>query len=217
MSFSNSVQLGIAVATALFGAAGLAIHVALASLQSLVLLTLSTVLVEIDLSRTPSSRENGVLATVVTTVRRAVIHPVVLPVLLGLSYGATGLRIPGPVDNILNLLGQAVIPVSLVTLGLTLAEHGLIGNPRRTLAQALGKLVVQPAVVFAVGYFVLGLRGLPLTVAVMFAALPIGSNVLLFAQRYGVLEAEVTAAVVASTVSYLITGTLWLLLLTHVL
>jgi predicted permease len=215
MSFSNSVQLGLAVASALFGALGLSIHVALASMQSLVLLTLSTVLVETDLSRHPSNRENGALATVVTTVRRAVVHPVVLPVVLGLAYSTTGWRIPGPIDDVLNVLGQAVVPVSLVAIGLTLAEHGLTGAFAHTVAQSLGKLVVQPAVVLLVAYFGFGLRGLPLTVAVMLAALPVGSNVLLFAQRYDVLQAEVTATIVTSTVAYLLTGTLWLLLLTH--
>src|SRR4051794_26756692 len=39
MSFSNTVQLGIPVVTALFGAAGLAVLVAIISLQALVLLT----------------------------------------------------------------------------------------------------------------------------------------------------------------------------------
>ena len=75
-------------------------------------------------------------------------------------------------------------------------------------------LLILP-IVLLTAYFLVGVRGLPLTVAVMLAALPIGSNVLLFAQRYEVLEAEVTAAVVTSTVGYLATGTLWLLLLAH--
>jgi len=223
MSFSNSVQLGIPVAAALFGAAGLAIHVTLASLQSLVLLTTSTVLAEIDLVRRsnaspPADDEPAsatVLSTLVATARRAIIHPVVLPVLLGLAYSATGWSIPGPVDEVLAILGQAVTPVSLITIGLTLAEHGIAGPVLHTIAQSLGKLVVQPAIVLLTAHYLLGIRGLPLTVAVMLAALPIGSNVLLFAQRYEVLQAEVTAAIVTSTVAYLVTGTLWLLLLTH--
>jgi malonate transporter and related proteins len=224
VSFSNSVQLGIPVATALFGAAGLAIHVTLASLQSLVLLTTSTVLAELDLARREGADPptgdgpapaDGKAAVLATTVRRAVVHPVVLPVLLGLAYNATGWPIPGPVDDVLVMLGQAVVPVSLVTIGLTLAEHGLPGTVLPTLAQSLGKLVVQPAIVLFTAYVVLGLRGLPLTVAVMLAALPIGSNVLLFAQRYRVLTAEATAAIVVSTVGYLATATVWLLLLSH--
>jgi len=139
----------------------------------------------------------------------------VLPVLLGLAYNATGWPIPGPVDDVLVILGQAVVPVSLVTIGLTLAEHGFPGTVLPTVAQSLGKLVVQPAIVLIAAYFLFGVRGLPLTVAVILAALPIGSNVLLFAQRYRVLTAEVTAAVVTSTIGYLVTATIWLLLLSR--
>jgi predicted permease len=233
LSFSNTVQLGVPVVTALFGAAGLGIHIALASLQSLVLLTTSTVLVEIDLARSrnagatvdreaaadvtrrPASRREVVLATAAATARRALVHPVVLPVLLGLAYNATGLPVPGPVDDVLRTLGQAVVPVSLVTIGLTLAQHGIAGTAFHALGVSLGKLLVQPALVLALAYWGLGLRGLPLTIAVLCAALPIGSNVLLFAQRYETLEAEVTSAIVTSTVTFLVTGTLWLLLLAH--
>jgi malonate transporter len=209
MSFSNTVQLGIPVATALFGATGLALHLALASLQALILMTTSTLLAE------AGRADGGWAGAALVTARRAFIHPVVLPILLGLAFNATRLRIPGPVDDVLNTLGQAVVPVSLVTIGLTLARHGIAGSAGRALATALGKLLGQPAAVFPVAYWVLGLRGLPLTVAVMCAALPIGANVLLFAQRYEVLEGEVTGAIVTSTVAFLVTGPLWLLLLTH--
>ena len=46
---------------------------------------------------------------------------------------------------------------------------------------------------------------------VLCAALPVGSNPLLFAQRYEVLEAETTAAVVASTLAFVATAPAWLL------
>src|SRR5262249_34742660 len=64
-------------------------------------------------------------------------------------------------------------------------------------------------------YWGLGLRGLPLIIVVLCAALPTGSNVLLFAGRYDVLQGETTSAIVASTIGFLVTGSLWLLLLTR--
>lgn len=213
VSFSNTVQLGIPVATALFGAVGLAIHITLASLQSLVLLTTGTVLVELDLARGSADGGSRPARLAALTARRALVHPVVLPVVLGLAYNLTGLPVPGPVDDVLATLGQAVVPVSLVTIGLTLAHYGVAGHVARAVALSFGKLVVQPAAVFALTYWGLGLRGLPLHVAVVCPALPMGANVLLFAQRYDVLQAEATAATVASTVSFVLTGTFWLLLL----
>jgi malonate transporter and related proteins len=56
-----------------------------------------------------------------------------------------------------------------------------------------------------VAHWGFGLAGLPLAVLVMMAALPVGSNALLFAQRYGTLATkatvEATMAAVASASS----------------
>jgi malonate transporter len=213
MSFSNTVQVGIPVVAALFGTAGLAIHIGFVSLQALVLLTTATILAEKDLAR---DGQNGVLATAATTARRAIVHPVVLPVLLGLAYNVTGLGLPGPVDDVLTTMGAAVVPLSLITIGLTLQLNGVAGHVRPAIVLSVGKLLVQPAVVLLVAYWGFGLRGLPLVVAVLCAALPIGANVLLFAQRYEELEAETTAAIVASTSAYLVTSALWLLALSAI-
>lgn len=218
MSFSNTVQLGIPVVSAVFGTAGLTILVAIISLQAAVLLTTATVLAETDLARSRRGQPGDGSTpwrALVTTIRRSVIHPVVLPILLGLAYHATGWPIPGPVDDTLATLAQAVVPVSLVTIGLTLHRYGITGTAGQAIALSFGKLLVQPTIVLLVAYLGVGLRGLPLTIAVLCAALPIGSNVLLFAQRYDVLQAETTAAIVTSTIAFLVTAGLWLALLSH--
>ena len=51
----------------------------------------------------------------------------------------------------------------------------------------------------------LGLSGLPLTVMIVAAALPIGANVFMFSQRYEVAEELVTASVAVSTALGLLT------------
>jgi len=211
LTFSNTVQLGIPVVTALFGTAGLAIHIGVVSLHALILLTIGTILAETAVSDATSSRSSVVLQTV----RRSIIHPVTLPILLGLAYHTTGWAIPGPVDDVLAMLSQAVVPVSLVTIGLSLHLYGIGGNVAQAVAFSAGKLLLHPLLVLAAAYFVFDLRGLPLVVIVLCASLPIGSNVLLFAGRYETLQAQTTAAIVASTSAFLVTGSLWLLLLTH--
>jgi predicted permease len=45
----------------------------------------------------------------------------------------------------------------------------------------------------------IGLHGLPLTILVVTASLPIGANVFMFSQRYQVAEELVTASVAVST------------------
>jgi malonate transporter len=210
-TFGNTVQLGIPLVVSLFGDRGLATFVPIVSLHAVTLLTVVTVLVELDLARAGDERP-GIAATALTTLRRAVIHPVVLPVLLGLGVNLLGLTLPGPLDDLLQLLGQAVVPLCLVLIGLSLAHHGVRGVARPVAWLSVAKLVVLPALVLGAAWAA-GLRGEPLSVAVLCAALPIGSNAQLFAQRYAAGEAETTAALVASTLAFAATGPAWLLVL----
>jgi predicted permease len=78
------------------------------------------------------------------------------------------------------------------------------------------KLLVLPAVVLAVGHWGMGLDGLGLAVIVVAAAMPVGSNALIFSQRYETLEAEATAAIVFSTFAFVLTAPLWLAVLSLV-
>lgn len=209
--FGNTLQVGVPVAAGVFGEQGLAIHIAVVSLHALTILTLLTALVELDVARGRSSR--SFRSTLVQTVRNTVIHPVVLPVLAGLAWNATGWPLPAVLDDVLQSLGTAVVPLCLTLIGMSLAYYGWPRSWRGITGLVLAKLLLIPAVVFVIAHWGLGLNGLPLAVIVMLAALPTGSNALIFAQRYRTMEAEVTAATVLSTVLYVATAPLWLALL----
>ncbi|MDH4060037.1 MAG: AEC family transporter [Aquincola sp.] len=208
VTFGNTVQLGIPLAAAVFGETGLALHIALVSVHALILLSLATALVERDLAHGASWH-----AQLISTLRNTVIHPVVLPVLAGMAWNLTGLGLHPIADEVLSLLGSAVIPLCLVLIGISLAYYGVAGRWRAAFGFSFAKLVVLPALVLLVARWGFGITGLPLAVIVVMAALPVGSNPLIFAQRYRVLEGEVTAAIVVSTVSFVATLALWLSLL----
>lgn len=215
-TFGNTVQLGIPMAAALFGVAGLSVHLAIVSLHALALLTVATTLVELDLARAHALRhgiERSLARTLATTVRNTVIHPVVLPVLAGLLFNLAGAQIPALADEVLQVLAQAVVPVCLVVIGMSLAHYGVRGALRGAIGVSAAKLVLLPALVLVAGHWGAGLAGMPLAVIVICAALPVGSNPLLFAQRYETLEHEATTAIVISTFSFALSAPLWLLVL----
>lgn len=209
--FGNTLQVGLPVAAGVFGEKGLALHIAVVSLHALCILTLLTTLVELDLARERAS--GNLVDTLLQTVRNTVIHPVVLPVLAGLAWNATDLPLPAVADEALQSLGTAVVPLCLTLIGMSLAYYGWPRTWNGLVGLVAAKLLLMPAVVLAVGHWLLGLTGMPLAVIVMIAALPTGSNALIFAQRYRALEAEVTAATVVSTVLYVATAPLWLAVL----
>ncbi|MEO8526472.1 MAG: AEC family transporter [Caldimonas sp.] len=212
-SFGNTVQIGIPLAAALFGESGLALHITIVSLHSLTLLTVLTALVELDLAHEQRRADPGsarLVRMLATTVKNTVVHPVILPVLAGLAWNMSGLALPGVVDEILATLGQAVVPLCLVLIGVSLAHYGVRGAVRGAIVLSLLKLIVHPIIVLAFAHVLFGLSGLPLAIVVMMAALPVGSNALIFAQRYETLQAETSTAIVVSTLAFVVTAPLWL-------
>jgi malonate transporter and related proteins len=214
-TFGNTLQIGVPVASALFGEAGLGLHVTIISLHALTLLSVLTLLVELDLARHRALHEEtaSLFVTMKTMLRNTIIHPVVLPVLAGLLWNASGVRLPPVVDEALETLGTAVVPLCLVLIGMSLAYYGVRGAARGAVLLSLLKLLALPALVLIVAHWGFGLSGLALNVAVMCAALPVGSNALIFSQRYETLEAEATAAIVFSTFAYVLSAPLWLAVL----
>lgn len=217
-TFGNSVQLGIPMAAAIFGETGLALHLTLVSMHALVLLTLPTALVEADLARArragPSGGDVPGLGRLIwLTARDTLVHPVVLPVVAGLLWSLTGLGLHPLAEEVLIGLGSAVVPLCLVLIGLSLAQYGLQTHVRTSVMQALFKLLLMPAVVLLVAHGLFGLRGMALGVVVLMAALPCGSNALIFSQRYDTLKAETTGAIVISTLAFALTAPLWLVVL----
>jgi len=212
VTYGNAVQMGIPMAAAMFGEAGLGLYLMLVSVHGLILLSVLTALVEMDLARS-RGRHAGLWPTLRSTLRNTVVHPVVLPVLVGLGWNLLGLGLPAPLDELLQLLGSAVVPLCLVLIGLSLAHYGLRGQLRGAVGVTLLKLLALPAVVLVAARWGFGLTGLPLAVLVTMAALPVGSNALIFAQRYRTAQAEATAAIVLSTLVFVATTPLWLALL----
>ncbi len=211
--FGNTVQVGIPMAAALFGEAGLAIHITIVSLHSLTILTVLTALVELDIARERhrgSETPHKLFATLRTTMRNTIIHPVVLPVLAGFAWNLSYVALPQVADEILQTLGQAVVPLCLVLIGMSLAYYGIRGAARGAVVLAVVKLLLLPALVLVTARWGFGLTGLPLAVVVMMAALPVGSNALNFSHRYETLQSEASAAIVFSTLGFVVTAPLWL-------
>ncbi len=210
-TYGNAVQIGIPMAAAMFGAEGLGVHVALVSVHGLLLLVLATTLVELDVARHEGG--SSLAGTLLQTLRSTVIHPVVLPVLVGFAWNLLGLGLHPLADWALQGLATLALPLCLVSTGLALVAYGLHGDLRAAAWVSLLKLVVMPALVGATAALAFGLDGQPLAVLVMMAATPVGANALIFALRYGCLQAETSLAIVISTIGFVITAPLWLALL----
>ena len=219
-TYSNTVMIGIALVGLIYGPQALVTLLTLVSMHSLVLLTSATVILELAVAREQkhaAASAGGAsprhpVATVLTALKNSIINPVPLPIIAGLLFSQSGLVMPGVIDRPLELLAGAFSPLALVMVGVTLASTPLGLHWRPALAFAAVKNLVHPLLVWALCYL-MGVTGLPRTVMIVAAALPIGANVFLFSQRYRVAEELTTATVVVSTIMAMFSLTLVLLLL----
>ena len=213
--FSNTLMIGVPLIGLAYGESGQVLLFTLISLHALVLLTMATLVLELQMAHEQSS-ETGesrhMLKTVGLAIKNAVLHPVPLPILMGLIYAQTGWGLHPVIDKPLQLLGAAFGPVALVLVGITLSQTPMGQNLVGALKLSVVKTFVHPVLMAAAGY-AMGMRGLHLTVMVVAAALPIGANVFLFSQRYQKEEEVVTSAVAISTIFAMLSVTLIMALL----
>jgi malonate transporter and related proteins len=213
--FSNTAMIGIPLIGLAYGKEALVVLFTLISMHSLVLLTMATVVLELFSARERAQGQGGgrsPVHTIAMAIRNAILHPVPMPIIVGLLFAQTGWVLPEVVDRPLQLLGNAFSPVALVLMGVTLAKTSIGPHLKGALLIASVKNLLHPTLMAVVAYFA-GLRGITLTVLVMAAAMPTGANVFLFAQRYQKAQDLVTASVVVSTVMALLTVTLVMYLL----
>jgi predicted permease len=176
----------------------------------------------IALAQIGESQGGPVGAQLGRLLKGTVANPLPAAIAAGLAFSALDLRLPGPLDSIVKMLGDAATPVALFTIGTVLWRAGQHVHTRtpiqRYLPLALAKLLVHPLVVLALGVAAIRL-GLPLdaftlTVIVLAAALPAASSVSLLAERYGADNGRITRIIIGSTVMAFVTFTLlaWLLI-----
>ena len=213
-TFSNNIMIGIPLVGLAFGQEGLVVLLTLISIHALVLLGTATLVFELAQARQSNAqgKPQGLARTVLQAIKNSIIHPVPLPIIAGLLYAQTGLGIPAVVDKPMQLLGQALGPIALVLVGVTLAYSQLGSMIKPAVRIAMVKTLIHPVLFLAVAW-VFGLRGVPMATMAVAASLPVGANVYMFAQRYGVAQEEVTASIAISTFICLFTLPVVLLVL----
>ena len=190
--FSNNVLLGVPLARVTLGESAMPAVSLILIFNSLVLWTLVTASVEWARDRELS------LPALARTVMRVMLNPVVAGILLGTAFGFSGITLPAALDRTLALISEAAVPLSLIALGMGLAEFRAREGWRETSVMTLVKLVAHPFAVYLLARL-LRLPDLETTAIVVMAALPVGANVYLMSRHFGVLGGPVASATVVTT------------------
>jgi malonate transporter len=195
-TFSNNVMIGIPLVKLFYGPEGLVVLLTVLTMHSLIMLGAG--IVGFEMAVRGRSRRSK-LMTLKHLVQTAVLHPVVIPIYLGLLVSLLGWELPILIDSTLASMGNVAVPACLVLLGASVFQSRHQVRPKGVAPVLVFKLVLHPVLVYLAAQFVFGLP--PLTVAVLttMASLPTGSNPYLLSQRYNQGVSLSATAVVATT------------------
>ena len=211
-AFPNTGFMGVPLLVALLGAraAGPAI------LTMLVDLVVTSSLC-IALSRLDSADEHGAAQAARKALKGMALNPMPWAIVLGGVASALQLQPVAPVMQTVGMLSDAASPAALFTIGAVLArsqyvaalEHHAPLPPRDYLPVVLTKLVLHPALVFAVGSATIAV-GIPLDrfalkVMVLVAALPSASNVAVLSERFEADTGRIARIIMLTTAAAFLT------------
>ncbi len=125
-------------------------------------------------------------------------NPMIVSIVLGLTWSALNLPIPDPMNQFVSILGGAATPGALFAIGASLASKSA---ERPFVAGWLSfcKLVLHPAFVALSAIILFPVEPYSAAVMIAAAALPVAGNVFILASHYGVAPQRVSASILIST------------------
>ena len=174
--FSNNVMLGLPIASVMLGEAAIPSVALVLVFNGLILWTLVTISIEWARNGSPT------LQGFIKTARSVLTNPLIIGILSGTLFSLTGLPLPTFVDQPVSMLGQVAAPLSLVVLGMGLAEYRISEGWRLSSGICFLKLIVQPLIIW------------------LLAWMAVGVNVYLMSRQFNVLTGPAATSLVMSTV-----------------
>lgn len=118
--------------------------------------------------------------------KQILLIPTVIASLIGMSIGLSGIVLPDFCNNILANIGNCMSPISMILGGFVLGHFPLkklLSNVRAYWLSAIRMLLIPIIVVGA--FMLVGVRGMYLMAPGLFVSLPLGLNLVVFPESYG--------------------------------
>ena len=203
-AFGNTVLLGIPLILNTFGDAGSLPVFLIIAFHSWQWFAVVTILVEAG-----RGRGRALIGIPWTILKSLAKNPILIGLMLGLTWNIFSLPLPQPLTDITGFLGQAALPCAVFAMGASLARYRISGAIREALAGSILKLIAFPAITYLIATNIFVIDPLWRDVAVIMAALPVGVNVYLFADRYDAgAPAAATSMLLSTFLSFATIGLL---------
>ncbi len=202
--FSNSVLLGLPITSRAFGADALAGNYAIVALHSPFCYGIGITAMEVV-----RASGRGGMAVLGKVLRAILSNALLIGIAAGFAVNISGLTLPGPVNDALDLMVRAALPAALFGLGGVLVQYRPEGDMRTILYVCAISLLAHPLITYGLG------RGLGLSVdalrsGVVTAAMAPGVNAYIFANMYGHARRVAASSVLIATALTVITAWVWI-------
>lgn len=207
-TFTNTVLVGLPIITRAYGSDALPVTLSIIGLHGAILLTLGMVTMELV------KRDGQSLGkTLLVAMRRVVSNPLIWGIAAGIIGSVLEVKLIEPAEAFFVMMSQAVVPAALFGIGGALVEFKLSENWKQALVASLIKLIVHPAIAYALMIWVLHV---PMDIArygILLSAMPAGVNIYIFATYYDRGVSVATNTILIATVLSALTISGWLFIL----
>ena len=202
-SYSNTGYMGIPLCALALGQDGLAPAI-ISTFIVFVMFALATVFIEIGILSHKKSHEIAW-----NVIKSLCTNPLLIAPVAGLAWAASGLTLYDPIAQVIAFLAAASTPCALVSIGLFLIQKSTAA-PVQAWGISLAKLILQPVIAWVIAGPILELPSLWVNAIVILSALPTGTGPFMLAQYYKADGSVISRVVLITTVSSLLTLSLFL-------
>ncbi len=139
-----------------------------------------------------------------TALKRTLVQPIILAMALGVFSRLTHIAPTGSMFDMIDMAGQAAIPVFLLVLGMSLAQTDIHANLQPVLRQTTLRMLISPIIALILAA-ILGLTGVAYSVAVIQASMPTAVNSIVITNEFDAAPDFTAGAVLMTTLVSLIT------------
>lgn len=206
--YTNTVFVGIPIIKMLLGDQAIPIVAIIVIFNALILWTLATVSIEFVQMGKLSGR------SFIKALKNVSKNPIIIGIFTGIVVNYIGLPIPNFINQSTKMVSDMTAPLSLIVLGMGLAEYKIRDQFLITGSICILKLAILPIVTYIVGKL-LGLPTLELQVVVLLSSVSIAINCYMMARQFEVLQGPIASSLLISTALSSVTTPLILSIMTH--
>lgn len=206
--YTNTVFVGIPIIKMLLGDQAIPIVAIIVIFNALILWTLATVSIEfVQMGKLSGS-------SFIKALKNVSKNPIIIGIFTGIVVNYIGLPIPNFINQSTKMVSDMTAPLSLIVLGMGLAEYKIRDQFLITGSICILKLAILPIVTYIVGKL-LGLPTLELQVVVLLSSVSIAINCYMMARQFEVLQGPIASSLLISTALSSVTTPLILSIMTH--